>query len=67
VNITGAMLIGATAVRGSETEFRATNLATGEALNPAFGGGGEAEVEKACALAWAAFDTYRETALEVRA
>src|SRR5687768_16763424 len=62
------MLIGATAVHGRETEFRATNPATGEALSPACGGGGgEAEVEKACALAWTAFDTYRETTLEVRA
>jgi alpha-ketoglutaric semialdehyde dehydrogenase len=66
VNITGDMLIGATAVHGSETEFRATNPATGEALNPAFGGGGQAEVDKACTLAWAAFDTYRETTPKVR-
>jgi alpha-ketoglutaric semialdehyde dehydrogenase len=36
VNITGDMLIGATAVHGSETEFRATNPATGEALQPGF-------------------------------
>ncbi len=42
MNITGDMLIGATAVHGSETEFRAINPATGEALEPSFGGGGPA-------------------------
>ena len=64
MNITGDMLIGATAVHGSDTEFRATNPATGEALQPSFGGGGQAEVDKACALAGTAFDTYRETTPE---
>src|SRR4051812_12586020 len=61
------MLIGAATVHGTETEFRATNPATGEALDPSFGGGGKAEVDKACSLAWAAFDAYRETTPEVRA
>jgi hypothetical protein len=36
-------------VLGWETGFRVTTPATGEALNPVFGGG-EAEADKACAL-----------------
>ena len=36
-------------------------------FRPAYGGAGPAEVERACALAWAAFDAYRETGLEERA
>lgn len=67
MTITGEMLIGASAHRGSEGEFRAVAPASGEALEPAFGGGGAAELERACALAWAAFDTFRETGLEQRA
>lgn len=64
---TGHMIIGSTLVRGSATTFRATNPATAAELEPSFGGGGVAEVERACELAWAAFDTYRETSLEARA
>ena len=64
---TGQMIIGSTLVRGSATTFRATDPATGAELEPSFGGGGRAEVERACELAWAAFDAYRETSLEARA
>ena len=67
MTITGEMLIGASAHRGGEGEFRAVDPASGEALDPAFGGGGAAEVDRACALAWAAFDAFRETGLEQRA
>jgi NADP-dependent aldehyde dehydrogenase len=67
MSITGDMLIGATAVRGRESQFNAVNPATGEKIEPVFGGGGEAEVNQACALAWAAFDVYRETSLDARA
>ena len=62
--ITGEMLIGATALRGTDKPIRATEAATGKPLDPAFGGGTAADVERACALAWSAFDTYRETGLE---
>src|SRR4051812_48269070 len=65
--ITGEMLIGATAVRGADRPVRAVEAATGRPLEPAFGGGTAADVERACALAWAAFDRYRETGLEERA
>ena len=65
--ITGEMLIGATALRGTDKPIRATEAATGKPLDPAFGGGTAADVERACALAWSAFDTYRETGPEERA
>ena len=65
--ITGEMLIGATALRGTDKPIRAIEAATGKPLDPAFGGGTAADVERACALAWAAFDTYRETGPEERA
>jgi NADP-dependent aldehyde dehydrogenase len=67
MSVTGEMLIGATALRGADSEIRATNPATGEKMDPAFGGGGAAEVDRACALAAAAFDTYSNTAPEQRA
>ena len=65
--ITGEMLIGASAVRGTQGDIHGIHPATGETLQPAFGGGGAAEVERACALAAAAFDTFRETTPEQRA
>ena len=65
--ITGEMLIGATALRGSDKPIRAVEAATGQPMEPGFGGGTAADVDRACALAWAAFDTYRETTPEARA
>ncbi|MBV8398662.1 MAG: aldehyde dehydrogenase (NADP(+)) [Acetobacteraceae bacterium] len=65
--ITGEMLIGSKSVRGRESASRAINPATGEEMEPTFGGGGAEEVEQACALAWEAFDTYRETSPDQRA
>jgi 2,5-dioxopentanoate dehydrogenase len=65
--ITGEMIIGAAFVRGRDGEFRAVDPASGQALEPAFGGGGADEVDRACALAWDAFDIFRETGLEERA
>ena len=67
MDITGEVLVGAQAVRGSGEAFRATAPATGEALDPVFTAAGPAEVERACALAAAAFDPYRETPPEARA
>ncbi|TDF62718.1 aldehyde dehydrogenase (NADP(+)) [Cupriavidus sp. L7L] len=67
MQITGDMLIGAQAVRGTESTLQAINPATGETLGPDFHGGGQADVERACALAEAAFDTYRNTSSEQRA
>lgn len=64
---TGAMLIGGEAVRGADAPVQAVNPATGERMEPGFPGGGAAEVERACALAAAAFPVFRETTLEARA
>ncbi|WP_454711661.1 aldehyde dehydrogenase (NADP(+)) [Cupriavidus nantongensis] len=67
MQITGDMLIGAQAVRGTEATLQAINPATGAPIGPDFHGGGETEVERACALAEAAFDTFRNTSPEQRA
>src|SRR3954466_13371454 len=67
MSITGDILIGAQRVPGRERSFRAINPATGETLEPAFAFAGPPEVERACALAWDAFQSYRETGLEERA
>jgi NADP-dependent aldehyde dehydrogenase len=47
--------------------FHGINPATNEALDPAFVSAVPADLERACALADAAFDIYRETSLEQRA
>ena len=65
--LTGAMLVGATEVRGAGEPFHAIDPATDEALEPPYGGARPEDVERACALADAAFDTYRETSLDQRA
>jgi 2,5-dioxopentanoate dehydrogenase len=65
--LNGEMYIGESALRGDAGVVRGVNPATGEALEPAYGLAGEAELERACALAWSAFDAYRETSPEQRA
>ncbi len=67
MTLTGDLLIGASALRGSGEPFQATNPATGEALPPSYAGAEAAELERACALADAAFDSFRETSPEARA
>lgn len=67
MSITGEMLIGASAVRGREGAFRAVDPGSGRELDPPFGGASQADVERACALAWAAFDPYRATGPDARA
>ncbi|WP_043837426.1 aldehyde dehydrogenase (NADP(+)) [Muricoccus aerilatus] len=67
MTITGEMLLGATVLRGTDKPIRAVEAATGQPMEPAFGGGTATDVDRACALAWAAFDTYRETTPEARA
>jgi len=68
MQITGDMLIGRQAVRGNEQALRAFNPATGENIpSPVFGSGSETHVSQACALAAAAFDSYRSLPLDVRA
>ncbi len=67
MNLTGKMLIGGQAIAGSREAIRAIDPATGHLLEPAYPGGTGEQVKQACALAWAAFDHYRETSLAVRA
>ncbi|MGU3305827.1 aldehyde dehydrogenase (NADP(+)) [Pseudomonas sp. M5A4_2d] len=67
MTLTGKMLIGQRAISGNREAIRAINPATGTPLEPAYAGGHGEHVEQACALAWAAFDTYRETSLADRA
>ena len=64
--ITGELFVGSARVRSSDT-FHANNPATGLKLEPAFSSAGAAEVERACALAWAAFDDYRALDNDTRA
>lgn len=67
IELQGKLLIGQQAVLGQSDSISAINPATGETLEPAYAGGSAAEVEKACQLAWEAFDRYRELSLEKRA
>ena len=67
MTITGEMLIGGSAVKGSEAIIRCMNPATNESLEPPFHGGNEQDVERACALAQDAFDSYRNTSPQQRA
>ncbi|MET0289626.1 MAG: aldehyde dehydrogenase family protein, partial [Pseudoxanthomonas sp.] len=65
--LTGKMIIGADAVLGSNGTVQGIDPSTGAALEPAYGLATDADLERACALAAAAFDPYRETSLEARA
>jgi NADP-dependent aldehyde dehydrogenase len=67
MQLTGNLLIGQQSVAGANGTIRAVNASTGETIEPAFGGATLADLDRACALAWAAFDVYRETAPEARA
>ncbi|RMT84625.1 hypothetical protein ALP39_01780 [Pseudomonas marginalis pv. marginalis] len=67
MTLTGKMLIGQHSLSGTREAIRAINPATDSPLEPAYLGGDAGHVEQACALAWAAFDSYRETSLEARA
>jgi alpha-ketoglutaric semialdehyde dehydrogenase len=67
MQLTGEMLIGGRAMRGTAGTMRAMNPATGAEMEPVFGGGSAKDVAAACALAEAAFDAYRVVSLEDRA
>ncbi|MEM5454886.1 aldehyde dehydrogenase (NADP(+)) [Paraburkholderia phytofirmans] len=68
MTLTGEMLIGFSAVRGTDGDQRAFNPATNsEITEPVFGMGGAAEVEHAASLAFQAFDIYRSVSLAKRA
>ena len=65
--VSGEMFIGRERVAGSDGSFQAINPSSGTPLEPPFGGARLETVDRACALAAAAFDSYRESSLEVRA
>jgi 2,5-dioxopentanoate dehydrogenase len=65
--VTGELLIGRSARRGTNGEVFGFDAASGEKLQPAFGGATLDDLEEAAALASAAFRPSRETSLEVRA
>src|SRR5476651_938718 len=67
MEISGDLLIGKQSLRGTNGSIKGTNAATGEPLEPAFGGASLDQLEQACALAWQASDIYRELPLETRA
>jgi alpha-ketoglutaric semialdehyde dehydrogenase len=67
MQLTGKQWIGATQHFGTAGILHSTNPATGEPLDPGFGGGTSADVDAACTLAAAAFDPYRSISLEQRA
>ena len=65
--LTGEMIIGAASERGPEAAVRGYDPSNGRALEPAYGGANPGQIDRACSLADAAFDAYRETSLEARA
>ncbi|WP_287814745.1 aldehyde dehydrogenase (NADP(+)) [Pseudomonas sp.] len=67
MTLTGKMLIGQQAVAGSGTAIHAIDPSTGQMLEPAYLGGTSDHVARACALAQAALDPYRNLALVTRA
>ena len=67
MNIRGEMLLGGGSVAGTGPAMQARNPATGELMEPAFHSGTKADVDRACRLAEAAFDDYRNQPLEQRA
>jgi len=66
MSISGQLFIGNERVTAAPT-FRAINPATGEPLEPDFSSADDAAVNRACDLAGAAFDTFRELDSEARA
>jgi alpha-ketoglutaric semialdehyde dehydrogenase len=64
--ISGAILIGASEAITTE-RFAAVDPSTGAVLEPSFSAAGAAEVDRACALAEAAFASFSETDPETRA
>ena len=67
MSIRGTMLIGQAEVFGDQGTVRSFNPTEGAEMEPLFGGGSSADVDRACILAGEAFDVYRETTQAVRA
>jgi NADP-dependent aldehyde dehydrogenase len=67
MTVSGELLIGSTSKRGDSGSFKAFDPSLGTSIGPDFGGASAEDLETACALAEAAFNTFRETSLEDRA
>ncbi|MGK2912611.1 MAG: aldehyde dehydrogenase (NADP(+)) [Sphingobium sp.] len=65
--MTGAMLIGGEWITGSADAIQSFDAASGQAIDPAFGGAQADDVAKACQLAEDAFDSFRDTSPHDRA
>jgi NADP-dependent aldehyde dehydrogenase len=61
IEITGEALIGGRAERGAGSSFKAWNPSLREHLEPSFHMVERAQIDRACSLAGAAFDTFRAT------
>lgn len=67
MRLTGELLIGGESRMGTNGQIKGVDPATGETLEPAFGGATRADVEQAAALAAEAFAPYRSLPYETRA
>ncbi|PLZ02997.1 aldehyde dehydrogenase (NADP(+)) [Burkholderia sp. WAC0059] len=67
MQILGELIIGHEARRGTGGELHALAAASGEQLEPAFGAATQDDLDRACALAEAAFDPFRQLPDERRA
>ncbi|MGO4649848.1 aldehyde dehydrogenase (NADP(+)) [Nocardia sp. 2YAB30] len=67
VELTGANLIGGVDVIAAGAAFQATDPMKGAVLEPVYRQATAADVDRAAALAWEAFGTYRHTGLDRRA
>ena len=65
--ITGDALIGGVAVKGTGGAIRAWNPSAQQAMEPEFHAVDNAQIDQACRLAEAAFDTFRALSDERRA
>lgn len=67
MKVLGEMLIGQQSVRGTEAVIYALDPVRNEPLTPMFGGGGKAEVDRACHLAAQAYESFSKTTPQARA
>ena len=67
MSLTGSNFIGAQRSAEGNSTFTATNAASGELLVGVFSEATTTEIERACTLAAAAFDTFRKTSAAERA
>ena len=65
--ITGTLLLGSQEKYGETGSIFAIDPATGDALEPSFGGGSLDDVNRACSIAERDFDAFRSVAHETRA